>query len=168
MEKINCKIGARLLIATILLIFAVNGQTTSIENDPGPVYIKVTREWLEVTEFAKNTTKTTMNKLTIELEKDARVKNSITPAFLEELNQFFIQLYSSPEISIQLAKVYIQYFTLDEMLDLINFYKTPTGQKFVKSSTEIAQKSQMISEEMFKMHQREYMEIIKKYIKPVQ
>jgi hypothetical protein len=157
---------AGLLLACVLLCFSGGGQATSIEEDPGPVYTQVIKQWLDVTEFAKNSSKTTVEKLKMEMQHDPRLRNILTPPFVSELEKFFYDLYSSPEMIKALAMLYVQYFTLDDMLDLIKFYQSPSGQKFIKANPALIIKSQEISEKLMKEHQREYLEIIKKYVQP--
>lgn len=56
-----------------------------------------------------------------------------------------------------------EYFTLNELNEIINFYKTPTGKKFAKYNPEIVQKameSGMSSEVIDSMHP-----ILLKYVK---
>lgn len=143
-------------------------QTDSIGEDPGPIYTQVVRQWVDVTRFAKNAAEVAAGKLKLDMQNDPRLQKIVTPAFIADLEQFFYELFISPETIRQLAALYAQYFTLDEMQDLINFYKTPLGQKLIKSNSEIMLKSQKIGMNLLRKHQREYMEVVKKYIGPIQ
>lgn len=144
------------------------GGPIPIGEDPGPVYTQMIRQWVDVTRFAKNAAEVAAGKLKLDMQNDPRLQKIVTPAFIADLEQFFYELFISPETIKQLAQLYAQYFTLDEMQELINFYKTPLGQKLIKSNSEIMLKSQQIGMNLLKKHQREYMEVVKKYIEPVQ
>lgn len=141
---------------------------SALGEDPGPVYTQMVKQWVEVTRFAKNAAEVTAGKLKLDMEHDPRLQKVVTPEFVADLEQFFYELFISPETIKQLAQLYAQYFTLDEMQELINFYKTPLGQKLIKSNSEIMLKSQQIGMNLLKKHQREYMEVVKKYIEPLQ
>lgn len=164
-----------LLIVLASLLFTLNLYATqeqkpvdTLGEDPGPVYTQMTRQWVEVTRFAKNAAEVAVGKLKMDMQNDPRLQKIVTPAFIADLEQFFYELFISPETIKQLAQLYAQYFTLDEMQELINFYKTPLGQKLIKSNSEIMLKSQQIGMNLLRKHQREYMEVVKKYIEPVQ
>lgn len=143
-------------------------QPGFIGEDPGPLYTQLIKQWVEVTRFAKNAAEVATGKLKLDLENDPRLKSIVTPAFLADLQQFFYELFISPETTKQLAAVYAQYFSLDEMQALISFYKTPLGQKLVKSNSEIMIKTQQIGMNLLKTHEREYMAVVQKYIQSVQ
>jgi hypothetical protein len=143
-------------------------QSDLIGEDPGPVYSQMVRQWVDVTRFAKNAAEVAAGKLKLDMQNDPRLQKIVTPAFIADLEQFFYELFISPETIKQLAALYAQYFTLDEMQELINFYKTPLGQKLIKSNSEIMLKSQKIGMNLLRKHQREYMEVVKKYIEPLQ
>lgn len=139
-----------------------------VGEDPGPVYTQMVRQWVEVTRFAKNAAEVATGKLKLDMQRDPRLQKIVTPEFTADLEQFFYELFISPETIKQLAQLYAQYFTLDEMQELINFYKTPLGQKLIKSNSEIMIKSQQIGLNLLRRHEREYMEVLKKYLGQVQ
>jgi hypothetical protein len=140
------------------------GATQSLGEDPGPVYTQVVLDWAKSTNFAQNAAEVIVGKFKLDMEKDPKLKKLITPALFADLEQFFYELFLSPEMMRDLAKVYSQYFTLDDMQDLIKFYQSPVGKKLIKSDSELKLKSQQIGEDLLKRHEKDYMLIIAKYI----
>lgn len=143
-------------------------QQNTLGEDPGPVYVQIVKRWAEVTHFAQNAAQVSVSKLKIDLSNDPKLKNMVTTEFVTDLEQFFYELFASQETIVNLAKLYAQYFTLEEMQELINFYATPLGQKLVKNNTELMLKSQQIGMMLLKKHEKQYMEVVAKYIKPIQ
>ncbi len=139
-------------------------QVSSLGEDPGPVYTQVVLQWAKVTNFAQNAAEVIVGKFKLEMEHDPKIKQMLTPALLADLEQFFYELFLSPETIKELAIVYAQYFTLDDMQDLIKFYQSPVGQKLIKADPELKIKTQKIGEILLKKHEREYMAIIGKYL----
>ncbi|MFI4937258.1 MAG: DUF2059 domain-containing protein [Candidatus Berkiellales bacterium] len=140
----------------------------SVGEDPGPVYTQLIHDWATVTHFAKNAADVSVDKLTFELKADPRYANLVTPNFIADLTQFFYELYLSPETMSLMARLYAQFFTLDEMAELIKFYKTPLGQKLVKSDNDLTIKTEQISYILLKKHELQYRKVLQKYLKPIQ
>lgn len=138
-----------------------------VAEDPGPVYTQMIRQWAQVTDFSKNATDVAVGRLKMEIENDPKLQKIVTPEFIADLKQFFYELFISPELMSSLAKLYSQYFTLDEMGELIKFYQTPLGQKLVKNNTELTLKSQLISLDLLKKNEKKYMQVVAKYMKGI-
>jgi hypothetical protein len=138
----------------------------SLGEDPGPVYTQVVLQWAKVTNFAQNAAEVIVGKFKLDMEHDPKMRQVLTPALIADLEQFFYELFLSPETIRDLARVYAQYFTLDDMQDLIKFYQSPVGQKFIKADAQLKLKTQQIGEALLKRHEKEYMLIIAKYIAP--
>jgi len=139
---------------------------TDLGEDPGPVYTQMVLQWAKVTNFAQNAAEVIVGKFKIDMAKDPKMSKLVTPAMLGDLEQFFYELFLSPETIKQLAKLYAQYFTLDDMAELIKFYQSPVGQKLIKADSELKLKTQKIGEELLKKHQKDYMKVIAKYVAP--
>lgn len=131
-------------------------------------YYQVMKQWAETTNFAKNGAEIATNKLKLELDADPKYAKVASPEFIADMEQFFYELFISQETMVELTKLYSQYFTLSEMQQLIAFYKTPLGQKLVKTNSELMTKSQIISTDLLRKNQKKYMELVGKYIKSVQ
>lgn len=137
-----------------------------IGEDPGPVYTQIVMQWVQATNFAKNASDLAVAKLKLDMEKDPKLKKVLTPALVADLEQFFYELFASRETTTELAKLYSQYFTLDEMNELVKFYKTPLGVKLIKSNAELTIKSQQIGANLFKKHENDYIKVLAKYLAP--
>lgn len=137
-----------------------------IGEDPGPVYTQLVTKWAEATNFAKNASDAAVAKLKSDMEKDPKLKKAISPAFTADLEQFFYELFASRETTTELAKLYAQYFSLDEMNELIKFYQSPIGVKLIKLNAELTTKSQQIGANLFKKHENEYIKVLAKYLAP--
>jgi len=61
-------------------------------------------------------------------------------AFVKELNKTLPELYAN------MAKIYMEEFTHEEVKDLLTFYKTSTGSKMAKKSTVLAQKGMAVGQ----------------------
>jgi hypothetical protein len=138
---------------------------SSLTEAPSADYVQLIRQWAEITNFAKNAADVTVERITHDLEKDPKYKKLITSELTSDLRQFFYELFSSQENMVNLAKVYSQYYTLDDMLELIKFYNTPLGQKMIHSHEAIMTKSHEIGSDLLKKHEQDYMRIVAKYIK---
>lgn len=137
-----------------------------IGEDPGPVYTQLVAQWAAATNFAKNASDTAVAKLKLDMEQDPKLKKIISPAFTADLEQFFYELFASRETTTELAKLYSQYFSLDEMNELVKFYQSPLGVKLIKSNAELTIKSQQIGANLFKKHENEYIKVLAKYLAP--
>jgi hypothetical protein len=60
------------------------------------------------------------------------------------------------------ANLYAQYFTVDDLEQLIKFYSTPVGQKMLLITPELTQKSMAIGSQRVKEHMDELKDIIDK------
>lgn len=143
-------------------------QVRALSPEELVAYYQVMRQWAEVTNFAKNGAEIATNKLKMELLAEPKYQKIVSPEFMAEIEQFFYELFISQQMMIELTKLYSQYFTLDEMKQLIAFYKTPLGQKLVKTNSELMIKSQIISTELLRRNQKRYMEAVGKFIRSVQ
>lgn len=132
--------------------------------DPGPVYTRLVKQWAETTRFAQNAAEVAVGKLELDMQSDPKLKKILTKNLIADLEQFFYELFISPETISALAKVYAQYFTLDELNELIQFYQSPLGQKLVKNNAELTLKTQQIGMNLLKEHEKGYMQIIAKYV----
>ncbi len=61
-------------------------------------------------------------------------------------------------------EIYASTFTEQELIELINFYKSPIGQKYIEKMPEIMTKSMRIGQEAVKEMQPEMAKIMKKYL----
>lgn len=59
-----------------------------------------------------------------------------------------------------MADVYLKYFTVNDIKELIKFYQTPVGQKFVKNQSQIMLESAEIGARQVKAHQAELQQML--------
>ena len=59
-----------------------------------------------------------------------------------------------------LAKLYAKYYTVDELKEITNFYKTKTGQKVLATMGKLAYDGQMITQNRLKPHLEELKKIL--------
>ncbi len=59
-----------------------------------------------------------------------------------------------------LAKLYAKYYTVDELKEITNFYKTKTGQKVLATMGKLAYEGQMITQNRLKPHLKELQKIL--------
>lgn len=136
--------------------------SNALGEDPGLYYVQVVKQWAQATNFAEIAAQVISSKLIFDLKKDPK-HQPIPPALKDELEQFFYELFLSPQMMGDLARLYAQYFTLDELQELTQFYKTPLGQKMIQTNAELILKSQQLGANLIKKHEKKYMEIVMKY-----
>ncbi len=69
-----------------------------------------------------------------------------------EFYEAFLNEISTPETTIKLAKIYDDSYTDKEISDILNFYKSETGQKVLKTLPEVTLKTTEILGEVLKDH----------------
>lgn len=143
------------------------GPALDMGEDPGPLYTRLVKEWMDTTHFAKNTAELAVGKLQIDMQNDPQLQKIVSKNLIADLQQFYYEILIAPETVQAMARVYAQYFTLDEMQELIVFYRTPIGQKWVKANADISLKTQRIAIELLKKNEKGYVKIIAKYTTPV-
>ncbi|MBS0286560.1 MAG: DUF2059 domain-containing protein [Proteobacteria bacterium] len=160
--------ASRALLIFFLLIFAAQAfaaPNDASQNKPSGDYVKLVRQWAQITDFAKNASTVAVDKINKDLAKDPKSQMLVSPTLTSDLKQFFYEQFNSDEMMARLATIYQQYFTIEEMMALINFYNTPLGQKIIQSNQVIALQSEQMGGELLKKHEKDYMQIISKYLK---
>lgn len=151
----------RIAITLVLVTFCLQAFAS---NKPSPEYVNVMSQWAEVTNFSKNASDAAVEKITENLQKSPKNKKLITPELISDLRQFFYELFGSKKMMANLASAYSEYYTLDELLALIQFYKTPLGQKVIKSNEPLSEKIQLLASQLLKENENAYMVIVGKHI----
>lgn len=143
-------------------------QPSQSSEEPSPLYIQLMTQWAKSTNFAQNAAKVIVGKLMFDMQKDPKLQKIVSPQLNADLEQFFYELFLSQYTIKEFAKLYSQYFSIDEMQDLLKFYESPIGQKLIKVDPELKIKTQQIGAELLKNHQKEYMQVVAKYLVPEQ
>jgi len=128
-------------------------------------YTKAMLQWVQATDFAKNAAEVVTAKLKVDMQNDPKLKDSVTPELIADVKQYFYELFVSEKMTTALAKAYSQYFTAQELTELVKFYKTPLGQKLIKATPQLSAQSEAIGLALLKEHQRDYLEIMAKQVK---
>jgi len=76
-------------------------------------------------------------------------RKSITEKYIQRLNQLMLDEYW-PGMKDQLINVYVTLYTEEEMRELIAFYKSSIGQKYINTTPKLMQQSLEISQNQMK------------------
>lgn len=156
--------------ATLAQAETAQGKPKSVaaEEQAGPseLYMQIVRNWAKVTHFPENAADVIAGKLKLTLEKDPKMQKVMSPEMMIDLQQFFYELFYSEDTMRGLAKIFSQYFTLEEMIDLVKFYQTPLGQKLVATDANLRIQIQELGTKLLKAHEKQYMGIVAKYLVP--
>lgn len=156
-------------LAAIIGLWIVMGSVhAAMEEGPSPLYLKVMQRWAQVTNFAENASQVAVDKFKHDLKKDPTLAPYVTSSLLLDLQQFFYELFNAQTTMIALANAYSEYYTIDELQSLIEFYETPTGKKLISTWAELSNKTQEIGDQLLKARERDYIEIIAKHIKKIE
>ncbi len=144
----------------------VTKEQTSViqESTPSKEYVALVRQWAQITDFSHSAANFASDKITRDLMKDPKYQKLVTPALVTDLKQFFYEQFSSDQMMINLAKLYQNYFSLEEMITLINFYQAPLGQKLIQTNKELTLNSRQMAADILKKHEKAYMEIVAKHV----
>lgn len=125
MKKNLIRILPALVMATVLQGFAIAAETTPPE--------KVARELLEVSGATKMAPAVTEQLI----QQQRKTMPDIPETFWKEL----LQDINPEELNEKMSEIYAKYFSIDEMKEIIAFYKTEAGKKFTVRLPEIAEES---------------------------
>ncbi|MCS5707873.1 DUF2059 domain-containing protein [Candidatus Berkiella cookevillensis] len=131
---------------------------------PSPLYVKVMKNWATTTNFAENASQVAVDKFERDLKKDPQLANYVSKPLLLDLKQFFYELFNSQETMLALASAYSEYYSIDELQELVKFYETPLGKKLISTHPALSLKTQAIGDQMLKNKEKDYIEIVAKYI----
>ena len=126
MKKLMTILG----VALVMMLATFNADAQSGNN----AYEKAVAEFMEV-----SNAKATMESTLIQSYQQMGLPISNLQKMVTELLDTIWPKYISAE-----AKIMQEYYTLDELNEIIAFYKTPVGKKFAANSPEVAQKSAQI------------------------
>lgn len=143
----------------------VSSASFAAAEAPSPLYLQVMKRWAKVTNFSENAAQVAVDKFEHDLKKDPKIAPYVTSTLLLDLQQFFYELFNAQDTMLALAGVYSEYYTIDELQSLIEFYETPVGKKLISTWAELTSKTQEIGDQLLKARERDYIEIIAKHIK---
>lgn len=76
------------------------------------------------------------------------------------LRKFYNKYMSLDSIRNDVILVYNETFTLEEIKDMIAFYKTKTGQKMIQKAPEVMQRAMLLATTRVMQHSNELLEIV--------
>ena len=118
---------------------------------------KVCYQLFEIIEMDK-TMKDTANKM-VGMQLSALPKETLQK--IRPVMQQYLEKYLNYEsVKQKMADVYLKYFTVNDIKELIKFYQTPIGQKFVKNQSQIMLESAEIVARQVKAHQAELQQML--------
>ena len=128
------------LIGLILIASSVYGQNKQYDE-----YKSNLKKYLEVTNTEQLLELSFDMVLEIMMEGDAyglnEVPKSLLDELLEELKSESLNAYIETG-----TPIFMKYLSNRDLINLINFYKTPTGKKFAKNSPKISQDMSVVME----------------------
>ncbi len=110
-----------------------------------------------------------LNEMNLKSVYENAVKNSTirlvnaNPKFKKvegKIKEFYNKYIGWDGMKKDLAKLYAKYYTVDELKEITNFYKTKTGQKVLKTMGKLAYEGQMITQNRLKPHLKELQKIL--------
>jgi len=156
-------------IAFIGLLVTLLPATTRAQSPMDPVTEADIRELLEVSGTAKST-QALVTKMSADMRKMLENTLPAGPRRNEILDTFFKKFAAkanSGDLARQMVPIYAKYLTRDDIKGLLEFYKSPAGQHFVKVAPEMMQEGytvggqwgQQIAKETMQEMQQKYPEL---------
>ena len=137
----------------IAMIFTLSGCLAMSAQEPTKEYKDAVEEYLHVT----NTKETVTYSLIQTYSSMGMPVKNINEMTVDIINAIW------PDYIVDMSGVMSQFFSLDDMKEIIRFYKTPVGMKLAKYSPEVAEKTTKIM--MKDKYQSVIRDVIMKYIK---
>lgn len=144
-------------ITVLFLIVFLSGIQLYADKSKSSEDIKLAVKLLKVTNTDSNIKKS-MNKM---LDAQA-AQNPMFKEYRHVLEKFYDKHLNWDAIKHDMAQIYVEAFTADELKGLIKFYKTPLGKKVADKLPELTQKGYRISLENVQKHQGDLMKMLQK------
>lgn len=131
------------------------------------IYLDTVTEYAKITNFAENASKVAAGKFKIDLLNDPQYASIVTDSFINDITQFFYEIFISQETVQELAKIYSGYFSIDEMVELIRFSKSPLGAKMIQVGPQLMIDTQKLGLDLVQKHEKEFVQVLSEHIKRV-
>lgn len=76
--------------------------------------------------------------------------------------EFFRKYMSYESLKKETADIYLKYFTIQDIQELMEFYQTPLGKKFIKNQVNLTTESAQLGMKRVQEHQNELQEMLMK------
>ena len=119
---------------TVPLAELVNRSLRAVENIP------VSKRDLILRLMQANGTRESMGRIFAQIIKGVPPENAAT----------FNEIFKVDEVLLRLVPIYDKYYTDDDLGELINFYRSPVGQKVIAATPAIMQEAMTVSANYFK------------------
>ena len=111
------------------------------------------------------TMRDTTNKL-VDVQLNAfSISNADKAKVRPVLIKFFEKYMSYDSLKRDLAEVYLKYFTIKDIQELIKFYQTPTGRKFIKNQSVLMSEGADLGVKRVQSHQDELQQMLMQALK---
>ena len=140
---------------TLALLFCCISLVASSQSEADTLYQQLLFEMLEKSGGQKSF-KTIVNHMFdsfTEIEQD----NGLDEPYLEVLREKFLKT-SIEDMVAMMTPIYKKHFSLSDIEELIEFYDSPVGKKFVEKSPLIIQESMIVGQEWGEKIAKEFME----------
>ncbi len=152
MKKLLCLA----LCITGIAVFAQETKNVS-------VHMQLCYETLEAAQFEKQLKDSAAQLLSAQMQA-----NPALIPYRPELEAFYAKCLNYNEIKDDIAKIYSQLYTPEELRQLIAFYKSPIGQTFLKKNPELTVKFSMLTEKIIAKNAPELVKAIQAKTKQLQ
>ena len=138
-----------LMVFLGVFVFTLHAQNTHTAEE-----YQICYRLFEIMEMDK-TMRDTTNKL-VDVQLNAfSISNADKAKVRPVLIKFFEKYMSYDSLKRDLAEVYLKYFTIKDIQELIKFYQTPTGRKFIKNQSVLMSEGADLGVKRVQSHQDE-------------
>ncbi|MFO7734707.1 MAG: DUF2059 domain-containing protein [bacterium] len=144
-------------ITVLFLIIFLTGTHLFADKSKQSEDTRLAVKLLKVTNTDENIKEATQKML------DAQsAQNPMFKEYRHVLEKFYDKYLNWDAIKNDIAQIYVEAFTTEELKGLIKFYKTSLGKKVAEKLPELTQKGYRMSLENVQKHQGELMEMLQK------
>ncbi len=112
--------------------------------------------------------KSSMDRIIVQMVEMQLSQKPVLSPYREVLLQFFNKYLSFNSIKYDFIDIYIEEFSEQELNAIVDFYKTPVGQKTITKLPILMQKGAQVGMAKVKMHQQELREMIEAEAKKIE
>lgn len=122
---------------------------------PSQADLQLCYEVLKAAQFEEQMTDSGMQMLNAQIQS-----NPALATYRPELEAFYKRCLNYQAMKEDVAKIYLEVFTPDELRQLIAFYKSPTGKMFLKKTPELTVKVTMMTQDIIAKNMPELIKAI--------
>ncbi len=148
MKKVNYFVFIAIIIAL---------TTSSIGYASSDSHKKAASDLLEAMHFNELLSQTVDSMLQLQLQQNPQLR-----PFKGTIKKFFNKYMSGDSLQDDFVRLYTETFSEQELIEVLHFYKTPTGQKLLKATPELTSRGAAIGQKRVKENMSELKEMIAK------